>query len=73
MREQKIKETCSCGAVLECSEVREESWEHSEVERRQDAFHKAHKKCNEPIITNKLLDEMPIIQPLSHPQEQIKE
>mgnify|MGYP001614442315 CR=1 FL=1 len=51
MREQKIKETCSCGAILECSETREESWEHSEVERRQDAFHKAHKNCTKVEVT----------------------
>ena len=49
MREFKIKETCSCGAILECSETKEESWEHNEVKWRQEEFHKAHKRCREPI------------------------
>lgn len=45
-RELKIKETCSCGAVFDGYETREESWECSELQWRQDSFHKAHKNCN---------------------------
>ena len=51
MREFKIKETCSCGAILEIYETKVESWESGEAKFRQEAFHKAHEKHREPIIT----------------------
>ena len=39
-----IKESCSCGAILEYEESFDQSWE-SHSSYRQDSFHKAHKKC----------------------------
>ena len=51
MREFKIKETCGCGAILECYETTEESWEHKDSKWRQDAFHKAHENCRRIEIT----------------------
>ena len=47
--ESKIKETCSCGAILEFEEQFNESWE-SHTARRQNNFHDVHARCREKIM-----------------------
>lgn len=45
---KEIKETCACGAVLECNE--EVDWNHQfSLSERQAAFHKAHEPCRKNI------------------------
>ena len=53
MREHKIKETCSCGATFEYTETAKESWDFTDISRRQADFHKAHKNCREFLIPPK--------------------
>lgn len=44
-----IKETCSCGAVIEYSS--NTSTCHFEISAMQEAFHKAHEKCRQVTQT----------------------
>ena len=47
---EEIKETCSCGAVLEYKEEKNEVWQFTDTSHRQADFHKAHKSCREVQI-----------------------
>lgn len=46
-----IKETCGCGAQLDFAEFVDYPF-LSKLADRQSAFHKAHEKCRDIIITN---------------------
>lgn len=44
MEKNKIKETCSCGAMMEFEEAIDK---FSSISWRQKEFHNAHEKCRE--------------------------
>lgn len=52
----KIKETCSCGALLEYEDDVTDGY-LSNVDRRQRAFHKAHKDCREIQVSGVMIEE----------------
>lgn len=55
----KIKETCSCGALMEYEDEVENEY-LSNVDRRQNAFHIAHKSCREIQTTGEMIKEIKI-------------
>ena len=55
----KIKETCSCGAVLEFEENVQDTLIQSRIRSIQENFHKEHQECRKPIITGKLVKPKP--------------